>query len=93
MKAIWKGQIIAESNNTVVVESNHYFPPESINENLLVESESRSQCPWKGEAHYYTVLVDGEKNIDAAWYYPKTKDEANHIENYIAFWKGVDVVK
>ena len=93
MKAIWKDQIIAESDNTVVVEGNYYFPPESIKENLLVKAESRSQCPWKGEAHYYTIVVDVEENIDAAWYYPETNDEASHIQNYIAFWKGVDVVK
>ena len=91
MKAIWNDEIIAESDATKVVENNHYFPPESIKENLLKDSKSRSQCPWKGEAHYYSVVVDGEENVDAAWYYPEAKDEAKHIEGFVAFWKGVKI--
>ena len=91
MKATWNNEIIAESDATKVVENNHYFPPESIKENFLKASESRSQCPWKGEAHYYTVSVDGKENIDAAWFYPDAKEDAKHIEDYVAFWKGVKV--
>ena len=91
MKAIWNGQVLAESDKTIVVENNHYFPVESIKKEFFKESETHTTCPWKGVASYYSVEVYGSKNIDAAWYYPKTSALANHIEGYVAFWKGVDV--
>lgn len=91
MKAIWNGQILAESEETVVVESNHYFPASSINKTYFKNSETRSQCPWKGEASYYTIIVDGEENRDAAWYYPSPKEAAKNITDHVAFWKGVEV--
>jgi uncharacterized protein (DUF427 family) len=97
MKAIWKGQIIAESNETIVIEGNHYFPPESIKKESFVATDTHTTCPWKGLAHYYTVTVNGESNTDAAWYYPIPKDGSIDIvgkdfSNYVAFWKGVSVV-
>ncbi|MDX1651030.1 MAG: DUF427 domain-containing protein [Brumimicrobium sp.] len=91
MKAIWNDQIIAESNETIIVENNHYFPPSSVNEEFLEESDTTSKCPWKGKASYYHVVVEGKKNEDAAWYYPDPKDAASEIEDYIAFWNGVKV--
>ena len=91
MKAIWNNQIIAESDETVVVERNHYFPPSSINKAYLKESVTHTVCPWKGTASYYTLEVDGEKNTDAAWYYPETSELAKNIKGYIAFWKGVTI--
>lgn len=91
MKAIWNDTIIAESNETIIVENNHYFPANSINKEFFTETTTNTTCPWKGEANYYSIEVFGSKNEDAAWYYPKTKALANHIEGYVAFWKGVDV--
>ena len=91
MKAIWNGTVVAESDQTRVVEGNHYFPPDSINKEHFEPSATHSVCPWKGTASYYTLSVDGKKNADAAWYYPQAKDEAKEIENYVAFWKGVEV--
>lgn len=93
MKAIWKGQVIAESDDTVVIEGNHYFPPDSINSEFYQDSDTRSVCPWKGMASYYTVVVDGEKNKDAAWYYPEVSELASSIKGRVAFWKGVEVVE
>lgn len=93
MKAIWKGTVIAESSNTKVVENNHYFPPNSINEEFFKESNTHTHCPWKGEASYYTLEVNGETNPDAAWYYPETSDLAKQIKGYVAFWKGVEVAE
>lgn len=93
MKAIWNGQVLAESDETKVVENNHYFPPASINKDFFKESATHTICPWKGEASYYTIAVEGKENPDAAWYYPKTKALANEIEGYVAFWKGVEVTK
>jgi uncharacterized protein (DUF427 family) len=90
-KAIWNGAVVAESNNTVVVEGNHYFPPESINRQYFQESDNHTTCPWKGVASYYTLEVDGQLNKDAAWYYPSTKEKAKQIEGYVAFWRGVKV--
>lgn len=90
-KATWQGQVIAESDATVVVDGNHYFPPDSINRDLLVQSELKTTCPWKGEASYYDVVVGDQIEKDAAWCYPITRDEAKHIEGYVAFWKGVEV--
>ncbi len=92
MKAIWNGAILAESDKTVVVEGNHYFPPNEINKEYFHESETHTVCPWKGTASYYDVAVGGETNKDAAWFYPSPKTEAKEIENYVAFWKGVRVV-
>ena len=91
MKAIWNKQLLAESDKTVVVEGNHYFPPESIKRAFFQDSKTRSQCGWKGEAHYYSLVVDEQVNEDAAWYYPETKDSAKKIQGMIAFWKGVMV--
>ena len=91
MKAIWNNQVIAESDDTVVVEGNHYFPPSSIKDEYFVDSVTTSICPWKGKASYYSLDVDGEKNPDAAWYYPETSELAKNIKGYVAFWKGVKV--
>ena len=93
MKAIWRGTILAESDNTVVVENNHYFPPTSINRAFFIESKTRSVCSWKGTAHYYTIRVEKEDNEDAAWYYPSPKEAAREITNHIAFWRGVEVTE
>jgi len=91
MRAIWKSEVIAESENTVVVEGNHYFPPESVNKEYLESSQTTTVCPWKGTAHYYSILVGGEENRDAAWYYPDPKEAAAEIKDHVAFWRGVDV--
>ena len=93
MKAVWNDTVIAESNETEVVEGNHYFPPESVNDEYLEESSKQTTCPWKGEASYYTIVVDGERNEDAAWYYPQPKDAALQIKDHVAFWKGVQIVE
>tara|TARA_Y100001972_G_scaffold129248_1_gene195676 strand:- start:3 stop:284 length:282 start_codon:yes stop_codon:yes gene_type:complete len=93
MKAVWNNQVLAESDDTVVVENNHYFPPESINKAFFKESKTHTTCPWKGEASYYTVSVEGKENKDAAWYYPSASELAKKIEGYVAFWKGVEVKK
>jgi uncharacterized protein (DUF427 family) len=91
MKAIWNDTVIADSNDTIVVEGNHYFPPASINKDYFVESDTHTVCGWKGTASYFHVQVGGTQNKDAAWYYPQTSDMAKKIEGYIAFWKGVKV--
>jgi len=91
MKAIWKGAVLAESDETIVVEGNHYFPPNSIRQEYFRESDAHTTCPWKGEACYYDIVVKGEVNKEAAWYYPSPKDAAKHITGYVAFWKGVEV--
>jgi len=92
MKAIWKDAVLAESDDTIVVEGNHYFPPQSLNQALFEASPTTSSCPWKGQANYYTVVVDGEKNKDAAWYYAEPKEKARQIAGYVAFWNGVQVI-
>ncbi|WP_375448071.1 DUF427 domain-containing protein [uncultured Fibrella sp.] len=92
MKAIWNGQTIAESDNTVVVENNHYFPIESVKAEYLTDSQTHTTCPWKGLASYYSLTVDGKTNADAAWYYPEPKSAASQIKDHVAFWKGVTVV-
>jgi uncharacterized protein (DUF427 family) len=89
--ATWNGTTLAESDDTVVVEGNHYFPLESVKEGVLVDSDRTSSCPWKGEASYYSLLVDGQTNQDAAWYYPRPKEAAAQIAGRVAFWKGVEV--
>jgi uncharacterized protein (DUF427 family) len=91
MKATWQGVTIAESNDTVVVEGNHYFPPEAVNQAYLLPSETHTTCPWKGVASYYSLQVNGQTNKDAAWYYPQTKDAAKQVQGRIAFWRGVAV--
>jgi uncharacterized protein (DUF427 family) len=91
VKATWNGATLAESDETVVVENNHYFPAHSIREAYFLESPTHSTCPWKGEASYKTIEVDGQKNQDAAWYYPEPKDAAAEIKDHYAFWKGVVV--
>lgn len=93
MKAIWKDKVIAESDNTIVVESNHYFPPNAVDQQYLVKSDTHTTCPWKGEASYYSIKVNDNQLEDAAWYYPSASDKAKNIENYIAFWKGVKVTE
>jgi len=90
-KAIWNGTVIAESEETVVVEGSHYFPPDSVNRDYLQDSQTQTTCPWKGEASYYHVMVNGELNADAAWYYPDPKSKASHIKDHLAFWHGVEV--
>lgn len=93
MKAIWNGQVIAESDDTVTVENNHYFPEESLNKNFFKNSDFKTTCPWKGVANYYSIDVDGSTNENAAWYYPEASSAAKPIEGRIAFWKGVQVIK
>jgi len=91
MKAIWNGATLAESDATVVVEGNHYFPPGSINKQYFEESRKQTTCPWKGQASYYSIVVNGNRNDDAAWYYPDVKSAAAEIKGYVAFWRGVEV--
>jgi len=91
IEARWNGALIASSDDTVVVEGNHYFPAEAIDAALLRPSDTTSVCPWKGTARYHTLSVDGAENRDAAWYYPDPKPEAESIRGRIAFWKGVKV--
>jgi uncharacterized protein (DUF427 family) len=91
VEARWNGAVIATSDDTVVVEGNHYFPADSVDAALLGPSETTSVCPWKGTASYYTLHVDGSENSDAAWYYPDPKSKAENIRGRVAFWKGVTV--
>jgi uncharacterized protein (DUF427 family) len=91
MKAIWNGAVLAESDETVIVEGNHYFPAESIKTEYFQPSETHTVCGWKGTASYCDLVVNGETNPDAAWYYPEVKPEANEIKGRVAFWKGVEV--
>lgn len=93
MKAIWNNTVIAESNETVIIENNHYFPPNSIKKEFFKESSSHTSCPWKGIASYYTITVDGKENNDAAWYYPEVSELAKAIKGYVAFWKGVTITE
>ena len=90
-KAIWKGQTIAESDDFERVEGNIYFPPDALDRRYVEESDETSHCPWKGEAKYYDIVVDDERNPGAAWYYPAPKPKASHIEGHVAFWRGVEV--
>ena len=90
-QAWWNGTKIADSDATVVVERNHYFPPESLDQTVLRPSTTTSGCPWKGTAHYYTLEVGGAQNKDAAWYYPDPKSAAENIRGRVAFWKGVEI--
>ncbi len=90
-KAIWNGIVLAESDKTVMVEGNHYFPVESVNMDYFKDSSTHTTCPWKGLASYYTVEVDGKENKDAAWFYPEPKPAAKHVKDHVAFWHGVTV--
>lgn len=92
-KATWEGAVLAESNQTVEIEGNQYFPPEAIRKEYFKLSDAHSVCPWKGTASYYDIEVNGKSNAGAAWYYPQPKDAAGRIKNYVAFWKGVSVEK
>lgn len=91
MKAIWNDTVVAESDKTVVVEGNHYFPPDTINRDYFQQSSTHTTCPWKGEASYYNVVINGQTNKDAAWYYPEPKAAAAEIKDHVAFWRGVKV--
>ena len=93
MKAIWNGAVIAQSDDTVVVEGNHYFPMDSVNADYLQPSETHTHCAWKGEADYFSLLVDDQTNVDAVWTYREPKEAARQIEGRVAFWKGVQIVK
>ena len=90
-KAVWKDAILAESDHTRIVEGNHYFPPESLRREHFRPSATHTTCSWKGEASYYDVVVGGETNRDAAWFYPSPKDAAKQIRDHVAFWRGVVV--
>jgi uncharacterized protein (DUF427 family) len=90
-KAIWNGKVLAESNDTIVIEGNHYFPPESINRDYFQDSGTHTTCPWKGKASYYNIVDNGDTNKDAAWYYPNPSNMASEIKDYVAFWRGVNV--
>lgn len=91
MRAIWNGAVIAESDDTVVVEGNHYFPAGAVDQRHLRASDHHTVCPWKGTASYWTLEVDGASNTDAAWFYPDPKDAAREIAGRVAFWRGVRV--
>ena len=91
MKAIWNGATLAESDNTIVIEGNHYFPADSINPEFFKESKTSYSCPWKGAASYHNIVVNGETNRDAAWFYAEPKDAAKEIKGRVAFWKGVQI--
>ena len=93
MKAIWNNTVLAESEDTIIVENNHYFPASSIKKEYFKESDTHTTCPWKGLASYYTIAVDGQENVDAAWYYPEVSDLAKQIQGHVAFWKGVEIVE
>jgi uncharacterized protein (DUF427 family) len=90
-RAIWNGKVIAESDDTVVVEGNHYFPVESVDESVLQASSTTTRCPWKGTANYYSLDVDGQENRDAAWFYRDPSPAAAEIKDRVAFWRGVRV--
>lgn len=90
-RALWNGVVLAESDTFEIVEGNVYFPPDSIDRQYFKESSTHTTCPWKGEASYFTIEVNGKTNQDAAWYYPSPNRAARHIKGYVAFWKGVQV--
>ena len=90
-QAAWQGVVLAQSDETIEIEGNQYFPPDSVDRQYLEDSATHSTCPWKGEASYYTIVVNGNKNPDAAWYYPAPKEAAAQIKGYVAFWKGVAI--
>lgn len=92
MKAIWNNKTLAESDDTIVVEGNHYFPEKDLNQQFFTKTKHNTVCPWKGTAHYYSLQVEGKTNENAAWYYPEPKVAAKNIKNYVAFWNGVNIV-
>jgi len=92
-QAKWQGTVLADSDSTIIIEGNHYFPPDSLDRQYFQESSTHSTCPWKGEASYYTIKVGDQVNPDAAWYYPAPKEAAVEIKDYIAFWKGVKIIE
>ncbi len=92
MKATWNGHVVAESDDTVIVEGNHYFPREALNDSLIAPSDTATVCLWKGTAHYCHLVADGETNTDAVWYYPVPKPAARNIAGRVAFWRGVEVM-
>jgi len=92
MKAIWNDQVIADSDSTVVLEGNHYFPLSSLTQEFFIDSDKKTTCPWKGQASYYSIVVSGKQNNDAAWYYAEPKARAKEIAGHVAFWRGVEVV-
>ncbi len=91
VQAVWNGEVIADSENTVVIEGNHYFPRSAVRDDVLRDSSHQSRCPWKGMASYFTLEVDGATNRDAAWYYPQPSEAAKEIAGHVAFWKGVEI--
>lgn len=91
IRAVWRGAVVAEAAETVQLEGNDYFPPESVRDEFLTGSSTTTRCPWKGTAHYYDVVVDGEVNADAAWYYPDPSERAQQIAHHVAFWRGVAI--
>ena len=91
VRAVWNGVKIAESDKTVVIEGNHYFPPDSVDKNFLKSSATITTCPWKGDATYYSIVVDDQTNDDAAWAYSTPKPKAENIKDYVAFWRGVEI--
>jgi len=93
MKAIWNGKVVAESDDTIMMEGNHYFPADAVNPKYIENSDTQTVCHWKGTASYYDIKVKGQVNKDAAWYYPETSELAAGIENRVAFWRGVEVIK
>ncbi|MCE2502878.1 MAG: DUF427 domain-containing protein [Chlorobi bacterium] len=93
MKALWNGAVIAESDDAVVVEGNHYFPRSTVKDDYLKESQLHTVCPWKGEASYYTLVVDGKENPDAAWFYREPSEAAERIKDRVAFWRGVEITE
>jgi uncharacterized protein (DUF427 family) len=93
VQAVWNGQVLAESDETIMVEGNHYFPPKAVKTQYFEDSNRRTVCPWKGVASYYDIVVAGERNAGGAWYYPEASAAAKQIENYVAFWQGVRVEK
>ncbi len=93
MKAIWNDTVLADSDFTVVVEGNHYFPPKSVKKEFFKNSDKTTSCPWKGKANYYDVEVEGQTNSAAAWYFPEPRPAAENIRNHVAFWKGIEVKK
>lgn len=90
-KAVWNNQVIAESDHTEMVEGNHYFPKDSVKSEYLRPTDTHTTCPWKGEASYYSLEVDGQTNTDAVWTYPQPKDAAANITDHFAFWRGVTI--
>jgi len=93
IKAIWNGFVIAESDQTKLVEGNHYFPPKAIKREYFLPSKSHTVCAWKGVASYFDIQVEGKVNREAAWYYPQPNEAAKHIQNYVAFWRGVEITE